>query len=83
MANSYFGRKALPTCDVPVTVCSAREIEFLVSIGQRTPVGPILAEIVTDAERSEWSLGIALQPYHLAGDRNPLLHQAWKQYPFN
>ncbi|MGN9812573.1 hypothetical protein ACTMSW_24870 [Micromonospora sp. BQ11] len=83
MANSFLGREVLPTCDVPVTVCSARDIEFLVGIGQRTPVGPILAEIVTDPDRSTWSLGIALKPYRLADDRNPLLDQAWKQYPFN
>ncbi|RAO29972.1 hypothetical protein PSN13_05171 [Micromonospora saelicesensis] len=83
MANSFLGHEVLPTCDVPVTVCSARDIEFLVSIGQRTPVGPILTEIVTDPERSTWSLGIALKPYRLTNDRNPLLDQAWKQYPFN
>jgi hypothetical protein len=35
MANSFLGRNVLPACDVPVTVCSVREIEFLVSLGQR------------------------------------------------
>ncbi|MFI7596725.1 hypothetical protein [Actinoplanes sp. NPDC049681] len=83
MANSFLGRQVLPTCDVPVTVCSAREIESLVSIGQRLPVGPILTEIMADSGRSTWSLGIALKPHQLADDRNPLLDQAWKQYPFN
>lgn len=83
MANSFFGRKVLPACDVPVSVCSARDIEFLVSIGQRTAVGPILTEIISDSDRSTWSLGIALKPYRLADDRNPLLDQAWKQYPFS
>ncbi|MFI6332873.1 hypothetical protein ACIBBG_31780 [Micromonospora chersina] len=83
MANSVFGREVLPTCDVPLTVCSARDIEFLVGIGQRTPVGPILTEILADSDRSSWSLGIALESYRVAGDRNPLLDQAWKRYPFN
>jgi hypothetical protein len=83
MANSFLGRKALPACDVLVTMCSAREIESLVGLGQRVPVGPMLREVMGDAERSLWSLGLALQPHHLEGDRNPLLDQAWKEYPFN
>ncbi|WP_238006124.1 hypothetical protein KZZ52_51720 [Dactylosporangium sp. AC04546] len=83
MANSFFGRKVLPVCDVPITVCSAREVEYLVGIGQRAPVGPILREVLDDADRPAWSLGTALQPYHLKCDRNPLLDQAWKRYPFN
>jgi hypothetical protein len=83
MANSFLGRQVLPPCDVPVTVCSSREIESLVSIGQRPPIGPILTEIMADPGRSTWSLGIALKAHQLADDRNPLLDRAWKQYPFN
>jgi hypothetical protein len=83
MANSILGRDALPACDVPVTICSARDVEFLVGIGQRTPIGPIITEIMADPDRSTWSFGLALEPCEQPGDRNPLLDQAWGQHPFS
>jgi hypothetical protein len=47
MANSFLGRQVLPACDVPVTVCSAREIEFLVNIPIPTGRGPLPAYLAS------------------------------------
>jgi hypothetical protein len=82
MANSL-AREFLPKTEIPIMVASVREIEALVSIGQRRSASQILTEIMAAGdERQKWELETALRPYSEYGDANPLLHQAWRRYPF-
>jgi hypothetical protein len=82
IANSL-ARSFLPATDLPTIVASVRDIEHLVAVGQRRSVSGVLAEIVREGdERHAWELGVALRDFHEAGDRNPLLHQAWERLPF-
>lgn len=80
IADSDEARKLLPACEVSFAVCSVRELEQLVSVGQRRPLGPILQEIVGQPERA---FGAALKLHSVPGDRNPALDEAWQKYPFN
>lgn len=80
ITDSAPARELLPECDVPFAVCSVRELEMLVSVGQRKPLGPVLREIIGNPEHA---FGAALKPHCLPADRNPALDDAWKKYPFN
>ncbi|WP_203818964.1 hypothetical protein [Paractinoplanes ferrugineus] len=80
-ANSL-GRTFLPTPALPTLVAPLRDIEHLISIGQRRSVSAILQEILAAGdERQTWELGTALQNYSVPGDRNPLLEEAFNRLP--
>ena len=82
IANSGLTRNLLSEPEVPTLVASVGALEHLVAIGQRRAASTILAEILDDDERRTWDLTTALVGYTEAGDANPILRQAWEQYPF-
>jgi hypothetical protein len=82
IANFKLTRDLLPEPDIPTLVASVGALEHLVAIGRRRPASTILAEILDDEERRTWDLTTALVGYTEAGDDNPILRQAWEQYPF-
>jgi len=82
-ANSGPARELLPDTEVATLVASARELEHLVAVGQRQSAAEILAEILGDQERQTSALGTALTHYTEQSDENPILRDAWRQYPFD
>ena len=82
MANSGLARALLPSPEIPTMVASARALEHFIAIGQRQPAAPILAEILGDQEQRTWDLANALMRYTDQSDSNPILREAWEQYPF-
>jgi hypothetical protein len=81
-ANSGLTRNLLPEPDIPTLVAWVGALEHLIAIGQRRTASTILAEILDDEDRRTWDLTTALAGYTETGDDNPVLRQAWKQYPF-
>lgn len=82
IANSGPARALLPTPKIPTLVASIRALEHLIAIGQRQSAVSILAEIISNPERQTWDLSTALMDYSDQSDTNPILRDAWKQYPF-
>lgn len=82
VANSGLTRNPIPEPEIPTLVASVGALEHLIAIGQRRAASTILAEILDDEERRTWDLTTALLDYGEAGDDNPILRQAWQQYPF-
>jgi hypothetical protein len=82
LANSPLTRDLLAEPDIPTLVASVGALEHLIAIGQRRAASAILAEILDDEERRTWDLTTALLGYSETGDDNPILRQAWNQYPF-
>jgi hypothetical protein len=82
IANSGLARALLPTPDIPTLVTSARALENLIAIGQRQPAVPIIAGIAADPEQRTWDLATALTHHSRQDDANPILRDAWNQYPF-
>jgi hypothetical protein len=82
IANSGPARDLLPGTDIPTLVASVRALEHLIAIGQRRAATPILAETLGDEERRTWDLTTTLMPYTEPSGDNPVLRDAWKQYPF-
>jgi hypothetical protein len=74
-------RKLLPEPQIPILVASARDIEMLVAISQRTAIGPILQGIA-EGEQVTWHLGPALSKFYEQTDKNPLHEASWAKYPF-
>ncbi|MGY0231983.1 hypothetical protein [Longispora urticae] len=81
-AANNLARPGLPDTDVPTMVASARDIEALVSAGQRRSASEILLQIMTTGDQLLSEFGPALGKHRAEGDRNPLLDQAWARYPF-
>ena len=82
-ANSRLARNLLPEPAIPTLVAWVGGLEQLIATGQRSAASTILAEIIDDEERRTWDLTTALAVYTEPGDHNPILRQAWEQYPFH
>lgn len=77
--NTPFISSELPECDVPYRVCSAFELEELVSLADASPPS-VLLDHLTNPEREGWSLASSLTNHEL---RNcSALEQAWNSYPW-
>ncbi len=79
MVNSPWMRERIVQPQFPTLVASLRDLEHLMSLPPHT-LGERLLAIVSDPDRSTWSLGNALGPRVDA--RNPILDAAWESYPW-
>lgn len=79
-ANANFQRDQHPDTDTFVTVCSAEEIEHLVTVEDR-PVDQLLLERQGDVHQSTYSLSQMLVGRQLG--RNQVLDAGWQSYPWN
>ena len=77
--DAPFTRSYLPQCDIPFRVCSAFELEHLVTVSD-TSVGRLLLDHFQDPSKEGWSVESALTGH--AGVPNRVLVQAWKTYPW-
>jgi len=74
-------RALLPSSPHPIRMCSASELEHLVTVTSRS-VGELLQEFVADQERQDWSIGSILEPGSgLIMRRNKILDQAFAELP--
>ncbi|MCP8709157.1 hypothetical protein [Streptomyces sp. AC04842] len=78
-ANAPFQREVKQESDMCVTVCSAAELEHLVTV-QDTPASQVLLERQADALQATYSLGTALTGKNLG--RNTILDAGWNSYPW-
>lgn len=74
VVNAPFYRQLLPSCSVPVRICSSYELERLAPIQEKT-AGAALLEFVNDPDKQDWPIDAALNQYD--HQRNPVLDQAW------
>jgi hypothetical protein len=77
--NTPFTSGYLPPCDVPYRVCSALELEQLVTVSDNS-AGRLLLDHMTDPEKTGWSAGSALRGHRLG--RNQVIDDAWATYPW-
>jgi hypothetical protein len=77
--NTPFTRDYLPACDIPFRVCSALELEQLVTVADIS-AGSLLLDLMTDPEKDGWSVHGALTGH--AGTRNKIIDDAWATYPW-
>lgn len=78
-ANSPFQRDSQPKTETFITVCSASELEHLVTL-QGTTISEHLRERQEDADQSTYSLGTSLEGRNLG--RNTVLDMGWESYPW-
>ncbi|MGW7539881.1 hypothetical protein ACWGKQ_02005 [Streptomyces sp. NPDC054770] len=79
-ANAPFQREGWQESDTCVTVCSASELENLVTM-QETSASQLLLERQADALQSTYALSTVLTDKSLG--RNSILDAGWKSYPWN
>ena len=79
LVNSSSMRERIDQPKFPTLVASLRDLEHLMSLPLETIEEQLLA-IVSDPDRSTWSLGNALSPP--VDVRNPILDAAWDSYPW-
>ena len=77
--DAPFTRSYLPQCDIPFRVCSAFELEHLVTVSDAS-VGRLLLDHFQDPSKEGWSVESALTGH--AGVPNRVLVQAWETYPW-
>ena len=77
--DAPFTRSYLPQCDIPFRVCSAFELEHLVTVSDAS-VGRLLLDHFQDPSKEGWSVESALAGR--AGVPNGVLVQAWETYPW-
>ena len=77
--DAPFTRSYLPQCDIPFRVCSAFELEHLVTVSD-TPVGSLLLNHFQDPDKEGWSVESALAGH--VGVPNRVLVKAWETYPW-
>ncbi|MFJ6123943.1 hypothetical protein ACIQKE_02510 [Streptomyces griseoviridis] len=78
IANTPFHRAHQPDTSVPVSVCSASDLENLVTISD-APLGRLLVERAADSKRSTYGLREAFTGH--AQSRNTVLDSGWNSYP--
>ena len=78
-ANAPFQREGQPDADTFVTVCSAAELEHLVTL-QGTSASQLLLERQADDLQSTYALSTALTGKNLG--RNSILDAGWDSYPW-
>lgn len=79
-ANSPFMTKLVSVPAIPTTITSARGIERLVDVISALRSPQPLIDILTDPDRRTWNLENALPDIEVV--KNPILDNAWQQYPF-
>lgn len=80
--NTDFARPFLPACEIPFLVASSREIESLVTVAQSRRAEEILRELIEPKE-GHWNLANSLSKYEISSAiQNPILSQAFANYPF-
>jgi hypothetical protein len=77
--DAPFTRSYLPQCDIPFRVCSAFELEHLVTVSDAS-VGTLLLSRFRDPAKEGWSVESALAGHE--GVPNRVLVQAWETYPW-
>lgn len=77
--DAPFTRSYLPQCDIPFRVCSAYELEHLVTVSD-TSVGRLLRDHFQDQSKEGWSVESALTGH--VGVPNSVLVKAWETYPW-
>jgi len=77
--NTPFTAGYLPACDIPFRVCSALELEHIVTVSDAS-VGRLLLDHLTDPEKAGWSVLSAFTGH--ARTRNTVLDTAWATYPW-
>jgi hypothetical protein len=77
--NTPFTRGYLPACDIPYRVCSALELEQLVTVSDIS-AGRLLLDHLTDPQKDGWSVQSALTGHE--GGRNQIIDDAWATYPW-
>jgi hypothetical protein len=77
--NTPFTRDYLPACDIPYRVCSALELEQLVTVSDIS-AGRLLLDHLTDPQKDGWSVQSALTGHQ--GGRNQIIDDAWATYPW-
>ena len=77
--DAPFTRSYLPQCDIPFRVCSALELEHLVTVSDGS-VGRLLLDHFQDPSKEGWSTESALTGH--VGVPNQVLVQAWETYPW-
>jgi hypothetical protein len=77
--DTPFTRSYLPKCDIPFRVCSAFELEHLVTVSDAS-AGRLLLDHFQDPAKEGWSVESALTGH--AGVPNRVLVEAWETYPW-
>jgi hypothetical protein len=75
--DAPFTRSYLPQCDIPFRICSASELEHLVTVSD-TSVGRLLLNLFQDQRKEGWSVESALTGHAVVPNR--VLVQAWETY---
>ncbi|MER8073850.1 hypothetical protein ABTZ59_37190, partial [Streptomyces sp. NPDC094034] len=78
-ANAPFQKEVRPNTDMPVTVCSATEVEHLVTL-RDTSASQVLLERHGDPLTSTYSLNTSLVGRSVG--RNAILDAGWDSYPW-
>lgn len=79
LVNSPWMRERIVQPEFPTLVASLRDLEHMMSLPPET-IEERLMEIVSDPDRSTWSLDAAIGAN--VGARNPILDAAWTSYPW-
>ena len=79
LVNSPWMRERILQPEFPTLVASLRDLEHVMSLPPET-IEERLLDIVSDPDRSTWSLDTALGAN--VGARNPILDAAWESYPW-
>ncbi len=77
--NATFGPVTLPNCDIPFAVCSAIELEALVTLLD-VSIGRLVHGHLTDPGKRGWSIKGALVGHEHG--RNAVLDAGWASYPW-
>ncbi len=77
--NTPFTAGNLPAPDIPYRICSASELEHLVTVTDMS-IGRLLMGYMTDAEKTGWSVRSALSRH--VRSRNAILDTAWATLPW-
>lgn len=77
--NIPFTSSHLPQCDIPFAVCSALDLEHLVTVSD-VSVGRLLLDHLTDPNKKGWSVSSALTGH--AHGRNAVIDEGWASYPW-
>jgi hypothetical protein len=75
--NTPFTLGYLPQCDILFAVCSALELEYLVTVSD-VSVGRLLLDHLTNPNKIGWSVSSALTGH--AHGRNAVIDEGWASY---
>jgi hypothetical protein len=74
--DAPFNRPYLPQCDIPFRICSASELEHLVTVSD-TSVGRILLDHFQDPSKEGWSVESALTGHAVVPNRVGCKSSSW------